>query len=145
MQSCCKLAILPLVCLYLKSTTERNQPSGPKMGGRGLEVVELEGVHCIPVAVEIVNGQVSSKPPEGDEKWSPWTPSPYQINLSETHSTLTPYSGGSDHAELTALAHTPLRPARDCHTLSAIMAAAGQSLDGTHVSIIAAVRHVSWP
>ena len=93
--------------------------------------------------VNIVNGQVLSKPGgEGDEKWNPWTPSPYQINLSETHSTLTLYSGGSDHAELTSLAHAPLRPARDCHALSAIMAS-GQGMDGMHVSIIAAVRHVS--
>ncbi len=93
--------------------------------------------------VEIVNSQVSSKPlGEGDEKWSPWTPTPYQINLSETHSTLTLYSGGDDHAELASLAHAPLRPAKDCHALSAIVAS-GQSMDGMHVSIIAAVRHVS--
>lgn len=96
-------------------------------------------------AVEIVNGQILSKMGgEAEEKWNAWTPSPYQLNVSETYSMLSLYSGPS-HAELSSLAHAPLRPVRDCQSLSSIMAngGMGQSLDGTHVSLLAAVRSVS--
>lgn len=94
------------------------------------------------VAVEIVNGQILSKTgSDAEEKWNAWTPSPYQVNVSETYSTLSLYSG-PNHDELSSLAHAPLRPVKDCHALSAIMAS-GQAMDGSHVSILAAVRHVS--
>jgi hypothetical protein len=94
-------------------------------------------------AVEIVNGQILSKTgSDAEEKWNAWTPSPYQINVSETYSTLSLYAG-PNHNELSSLVHAPLRPVKDCHPLSAIMAS-GQAMDGTHVSILAAVRHVSY-
>ena len=76
-----------------------------------------------------------------EEKWNAWTPTPYQLNVSETYSTISLYSG-PDHSELSSLAHTPLRLARDCHTLSSIVANR-ESVEGTHVSLMAAIRHVS--
>lgn len=91
--------------------------------------------------VEIVNGQILNKTgSDAEEKWSSWTPSPYQMNVSETYSMLSLYSG-PNCAELSSLVHTPLRPVRDCHALSSVVAS-GQSMDGTHISILAAVRHV---
>ena len=91
--------------------------------------------------VEIVNGQILSKTgSDAEERWNSWTPSPYQVNVSETYSMLSLYSGPNS-AELSSLVHTPLRPVRDCHALSSVITS-GQSMDGTHISILAAVRHV---
>ncbi len=67
--------------------------------------------------------------------------SQYQVNISEVHSSLSLYSGW-DYTEYTALAHMPLRPPSDYHTLSDIISA-GQSMDGSHVNIQAVVKHVS--
>lgn len=67
--------------------------------------------------------------------------SQYQVNISETHSSLSLYSGW-DYTEYTALAHIPLRPPSDYHSLSDIFST-GQSMDGSHVNIQAVVKHVS--
>lgn len=89
--------------------------------------------------VEIVNGQILSKPGgESEDRWNAWTPSPYAINVGENYSKLSLYSG-PDQAELSNLAHVPLRPIEECHTLSTILS---QGVDGSHVSLLAAVRHV---
>ena len=66
--------------------------------------------------------------------------SPYQLNLSETHSTLTVYSG-LDYTEYSSLVHVPLRPPSDYYTLSDILAN-GSSLDGATANILAAIRRV---
>lgn len=98
--------------------------------------------HRLFSAVEIVNGQILSKSGgEAEEKWNAWTPTPYLVNVSETYSTVSLYSGPS-YSELSSLAHAPLRPVRDCHTLSFVIANR-QSVEGTHVSVMAAIRHVS--
>ena len=99
--------------------------------------------YAIPLSVQIVNGQILSKAGgESEERWNAWTPSPYQINVSETYSSLSLYSSGPGYTKLSSLAHAPLRPVSDCHTLSSIIAN-GQKIDGTHVNILAAIRHVS--
>ena len=92
--------------------------------------------------VEIVNGQVLSKTGgESENRWSAWTPSPYVINVSENYSKLSLYSG-PEQAEIACLAHVPLRPVDECISLSALLSQTA-SMDGTHVSLLAAVRHVS--
>ncbi len=69
------------------------------------------------------------------------TYSQYQVNISETYSNLSLYSGW-DYTEFTALAHVPLRPPSDYHTLSDILSN-GPSMDGSHINILAIVKHVS--
>ena len=66
--------------------------------------------------------------------------SQYQINVSEIYSTLSLYNGW-DYTEFTALAHVPLRPPNDYYPLSDI-SASGQSLDGSHINILAIVKNV---
>ena len=60
--------------------------------------------------------------------------------MSEIHSTLSLYNGW-DYTEFTALAHVPLRPPNDYYSLSDI-SASGQSLDGSHINILAIVKNV---
>lgn len=67
--------------------------------------------------------------------------SQYQINVSEGHSVLAPYTGW-DYTEFTALAHIPLRPPNDYYPLSDITAS-GHSLDGSYINILAIVKSVS--
>jgi len=97
---------------------------------------------CFVILVEIINGQILSKVGgELEDKWNAWTPSPYVMNISENYSKLTLYEG-PNQAELLCLAHVPLRPLTSCIPLSAISSQEG-SIDGSHVSFLAAVRHVS--
>ena len=60
--------------------------------------------------------------------------------MSEIYSTLSLYNGW-DYTEFTALAHVPLRPPNDYYSLSDI-SASGQSLDGSHINILAIVKNV---
>ena len=121
-------------------------------------------------AVEIQNAQISSKTGgEQEDRWQPWTPrcvfgrqqslpwlrvyilpipspfssvySQYQINASETHSTIGLYSGW-DYTEFMALAHVPIRPPNDYYPLGDVLAN-GQALDGSHINILAIVKNVS--
>ena len=78
---------------------------------------------------------------ELEEKWNAWTPSPYAINISENYSKLSIYDGPKQ-AEISCLAHVPLRPVGDCLTLSSILSQ-DDSIEGSHISLLAAVRHVS--
>jgi hypothetical protein len=94
--------------------------------------------------VKIYNCQVSSKPGgELDDKWSPWTPSPYQLSINETYSSVSIYNG-ENMSQLLQLAHVPLRPYNDYYTLNDIHVN-GQSLDCCHVNILAIVGHVGIP
>ena len=94
------------------------------------------------VLVEIINGQILSKVGgELEDKWNAWTPSPYVINISENYSKLSLYEG-PNQAELLCLAHVPLHPLSNCISLSAILSQE-DNISGSHVSFLAAVRHVS--
>ena len=66
--------------------------------------------------------------------------SPYQLTVSETHSTVTLYNG-RDLAELSSLANVPLRPLSDYYTLNDVFTN-GQSLDGSHINLLAVIRNV---
>ena len=61
--------------------------------------------------------------------------------MSESHSIVNLYNGW-DYTDFAALAHVPIRPPNDYYRLSDILAS-GQTLDGSHVNILAIVRHVS--
>ena len=67
-------------------------------------------------------------------------PSQYHVSISEAHSEVTLYSGW-DYAEYTSLAHVPLRPLNDYYTLTDVLAN-GNSLEGSHINILAVVRDV---
>jgi len=60
--------------------------------------------------------------------------------VSEIYSTLSLYNGW-DYTEFTTLAHVPLRPPNDYYPLSDI-STSGQSLDGSHINILAIVKNV---
>ncbi len=91
--------------------------------------------------MEIINGQILSKANgELEDKWNAWTPSPYVINISENYSKLSLYRG-PNQAEISCLGHVPLRPVNECVGLSAILLQ--EEMDGSHVSLLASVRHVS--
>ena len=66
--------------------------------------------------------------------------SPYQLTVSETHSTVTLYNG-CDLNELSSLANVPLRPPSDYYTLNDVFTN-GQSLDGSHINLLAVIRNV---
>eukprot|EP00731_Ephydatia_muelleri_P029149 Em0020g793a len=91
--------------------------------------------------VELRMCQVMTKQGEQDEKWKPWTPSQYHVNMSEAHSDVALYSGW-DYTDYTSLAHVPLRPPNDYYTLSDILAN-GTTLEGSHINILAAVRDMT--
>lgn len=94
--------------------------------------------------VELFNCQISSKPGgETEEKWRPWTPSPYQLAVSESHSSLNIYNG-MDYSEFSSLAHVPLRSSNDYYTLTDILSN-GMTIDGSHVNILAVIRSVGAP
>ncbi|XP_048575411.1 meiosis-specific with OB domain-containing protein isoform X1 [Nematostella vectensis] len=91
--------------------------------------------------VEVRNPQVQSKlNNEAEERWKPWTPSPFQLNLSENHSSVSLYSGW-DVSDFDAISHIPIKASNDYYTLSDIIAN-GQNLHGEHINIQAIVRSV---
>ena len=65
----------------------------------------------------------------------------YQLNLSETHSSVSLYSGW-DLSEFDIIAHIPIKASNDFYTLGDVIAN-GQSLHGEHISLQAVVRTVS--
>ena len=65
----------------------------------------------------------------------------YQLNLSETHSSVSLYSGW-DLSEFDIIAHIPIKASNDFYTLGDVIAN-GQSIHGEHISLQAAVKNVS--
>ena len=69
-------------------------------------------------------------------------PSIYQLNLSETHSSVSLYSGW-DLSEFDIIAHIPVKASNDFYTLGDVIAN-GQNLHGEHISLQAVVKTVSY-
>lgn len=67
--------------------------------------------------------------------------SAYQLHLSESHSSVSLYSGW-DLSEFDTITHIPIKASNDYYTLSDIIAN-DQTLHGEHVNIQAVVKHVS--
>ena len=67
--------------------------------------------------------------------------SPYQLHVSETHSSVNLFSGW-DTSELDRISHIPIKTSNDFYTLGDIIAN-DQSLHGEHVNIQAVVKSVS--
>ncbi|XP_059142573.1 meiosis-specific with OB domain-containing protein-like [Physella acuta] len=93
--------------------------------------------------VEIKQAQIQTKPKnESDDKFKPWTPSPYQMNLSDNQGSITLYNG-LDASSFTKLMHFPTKAYNDFYTLEDIQANV-MRLQGEHVNLLAAVKKV-WP
>ena len=85
---------------------------------------------------------VQSKSSTGnDERFRPWTPSQYQLSLSEKHSTvrLAPVPD----PQLTRIYHMPVKPNNDYYTITDIMANGPASLNGEIINMLAFVKSVS--
>ena len=103
-------------------------------GNRGLRGVSLAGSR-------VCHGGFTFFPPSIPSLLLTSVYSQYQINASETHSTIGLYSGW-DYTEFMALAHVPIRPPNDYYPLGDVLAN-GQALDGSHINILAIVKNVS--
>ncbi|XP_068673464.1 meiosis-specific with OB domain-containing protein-like [Montipora capricornis] len=91
--------------------------------------------------VEVRNPQIQNKQNnEPEQKWRPWTPSPFQLHVSETHSSASLFSGW-DTTEFDNISHIPIKTSNDFYTLGDIIAN-DQSLNGEHVNIQAVVKSV---
>ncbi|ESP04648.1 hypothetical protein LOTGIDRAFT_204952 [Lottia gigantea] len=89
--------------------------------------------------VQISNAQVQTKQNNGmDDKYKPWTPSGFQLNVSENHGSIEVYNGWDvDH--LRSLQHIPNKANNDYYTLDDINVN-GMSLQGEHVNLLVAVK-----
>ena len=67
--------------------------------------------------------------------------SPYQLHVSETHASVSLFSGW-DTSEFDNISHIPIKTSNDFYTLGDIIAN-DQNLHGEHVNIQAVVRSVS--
>ncbi|TNN04088.1 hypothetical protein fugu_001117 [Takifugu bimaculatus] len=93
--------------------------------------------HC----VIIENPLVSHKDPEKGEKFCPMTPSIYRLMISEAHSQVYMCADTTTIDRLVPLIYHPVKDSRDFYSLGDILAN-GQSLDGTIINILAAVKSI---
>ncbi|XP_078467077.1 meiosis-specific with OB domain-containing protein [Lampetra planeri] len=93
--------------------------------------------------VKVQNPLVRHKDIEQDEKFRPWTPSPYKLTISENHSAVT-LCFGEEGSSMMPLLHLPTKESHDYYTLSDILAN-GQNLQGEVINILVGVRTVSEP
>ncbi|XP_031555917.1 meiosis-specific with OB domain-containing protein-like [Actinia tenebrosa] len=112
--------------------------------GSNTHISNLAKAFKINDVVEIRNAQVQAKRnTESEERWSPWTPSGFQLSVNESHSSVSLYSGW-DINDFDVVAHVPIKASNDFYTLGDIIAN-GQSLHGEHINIMAAVRNIGKP
>ncbi|XP_013380147.1 meiosis-specific with OB domain-containing protein-like [Lingula anatina] len=133
--------------LYLVSFTLRDSPVdfiNATCWGNELHIQQVAELFHIGDIVEICNAQIASKPSDGsDERFRPWTPSLYQLNISENHSTVKLYGGWSVD-KYYSLQSIPIKASNDFYTLGDIIAN-GQNLHNAVVNLLAVVRSVGSP
>nr|XP_054763159.1 meiosis-specific with OB domain-containing protein-like [Lytechinus pictus] len=112
--------------------------------GSSEHVLELSNKFRIGDIVELKNPQVQTKSnSEIEERCRPWTPSAFQLNVSERYSKLNLYDGW--HAEpFGALQHMPIRESTDYYTLGDVLAN-GRNLHGEHINLLTIVKKVGAP
>ncbi|XP_028395355.1 meiosis-specific with OB domain-containing protein-like [Dendronephthya gigantea] len=112
--------------------------------GNGPFINDIAKSFKINDVVEIRNPQVSPKQASDyEQQWKPWTPSNVQLNVSETHSTVSLYSGW-DLNDMNVLLHTPVKENGDYCVIDDILTS-GQNLHGDHLNVLVAVKHVATP
>ncbi|XP_059180335.1 meiosis-specific with OB domain-containing protein isoform X1 [Centropristis striata] len=90
--------------------------------------------------VIVENPLVSNIDPEKD-RFSPTTPSLYRLLVAEAHSQVSLCADMETIDRLLPLLHLPVKDSRDFYSLGDIVAN-GQSLDGTVINILAAVKSI---
>ena len=89
--------------------------------------------------VEIDNCMVQSKQNnEYEEIYRPSTPTPFQLVVNESHSTVIQFTG-SDFSEFSSIAYIPVKDSNDYYTLGDVIAN-GNNLHGRFINILAVVR-----
>uniref|UniRef100_A0A8B9KAZ2 Meiosis-specific with OB domain-containing protein n=2 Tax=Astyanax mexicanus TaxID=7994 RepID=A0A8B9KAZ2_ASTMX len=91
--------------------------------------------------VVIENPLVVNKDPEREDRFCPSTSSFYRLLVTETHSAIRMCSDLETETRLLSLFHIPIKDSRDFYSLGDITAN-GQSLNGSFINILAAVRSV---
>ncbi|KAL6095296.1 meiob [Pungitius sinensis] len=94
--------------------------------------------------VIIENPLVTNKDPEKGERYCPTTPSLYRLLVSEAHSQVCLCADMGTIDRLLPLIHLPVKDSRDFYSLADIVAN-GQTLDGTVINILAAVKSIGEP
>lgn len=129
---------------YVISMTLRDSPGAfinVQLWGSQDYSREFTSTYRIGDVVEVLQALVQTKPTDGsDEKFRPYTPSPFQLSLGENKSSVKMYGGWSSEP-FTKLLHIPTKPSNDFFSLSDINTN-GTRLHEDHVNILAAVRSV---
>ncbi|CAH1795283.1 unnamed protein product [Owenia fusiformis] len=102
---------------------------------------DLAAMFHIGDIVEVINAQIQTKRGDNmDDKFRPWTPSPYVLNISEQHSTVKLY-GDWDLSEYNTLLHIPIKPHNDFYTLLDVVTN-GQNLNGELINLLVAIKSI---
>lgn len=129
---------------YVLSLTLRDSPAAfinVQIWGGQEFTREFTSTYRIGDVIEVMQAFVQTKATDGtDEKFRPYTPSPYQLSLSENKSTVKMYGGWSSEA-YSKLLHVTTKPSNDFFTLADIISN-GNNVNDDHVNILAAVRSV---
>ncbi|XP_061160669.1 meiosis-specific with OB domain-containing protein [Syngnathus typhle] len=91
--------------------------------------------------VTIENPLVAIKDSEKEERFSPTTPSPYRLILSEFFSQVHLCVDMVTKDRLLPLIHIPVKDSKDFYNLGDIQAS-GKNLDGSFINILAAVKGI---
>ncbi|XP_053197090.1 meiosis-specific with OB domain-containing protein [Scomber japonicus] len=94
--------------------------------------------------VTIENPLVSNKDPEKGDRYCPATPSLYRLLVTEAHSQVLLCADMDTTDRLLPLIHLPVKDSRDFYSLGDIVAN-GQTLNGTVINILAAVKSIGEP
>ncbi|KAL8601495.1 hypothetical protein ACOMHN_000437 [Nucella lapillus] len=129
---------------HLVSFTLRDSPSffvNVTCWGNSDFIADVASNFEVGSVVKLKNVQVQPKAAdETDEKFKPWTPVSFQLNVSENHSSVESYTGW-DSATYRDTLCIPTRPNNDYYTLEDI-SISGMALQGEHVNILAAIKKV---
>ncbi|XP_034716312.1 meiosis-specific with OB domain-containing protein [Etheostoma cragini] len=101
----------------------------------------LSGSFSTGDCVIVENPLVTNKDPEKGDKFCPTTPSLYRLLVTEAHSQVSLCADMDTIDRLLPLIHLPVKDCADFYSLADIVAN-GQSLDGTMINILAAVKSI---
>ncbi|KAK2159659.1 hypothetical protein LSH36_148g00048 [Paralvinella palmiformis] len=107
-------------------------------------IMDLAQQFHIADIVEVSHVSIQNKPLDGtDERYRPWTPSPYCLNVSENKGTVKVVTDWY-LPEMSNLLHIPTKPENDYYTIGDVMAN-GQNLSGEFINVLAVVKQVGVP
>ncbi|XP_034562988.1 meiosis-specific with OB domain-containing protein isoform X1 [Notolabrus celidotus] len=109
--------------------------------GHDAYIIGLANSFNVGDCVVIENPLVTNKDPEKGDRFCPTTPSLYRLIVSEVHSQVRLCADMPTIDRLLPLIHLPVKDPGDFYSLGDIVAN-GQSLDGTVINILAAVKSI---